>query len=104
WPRHSGDYSFLRAYVGPDGSPADYSPANVPYHPDPWLRIASEPLKDGDFTMILGYPGRTFRYRISTAVADDVEFSYPTRIKTLKNLIDIYEAQGKRSKEVQIKL
>ncbi|MFI5167880.1 MAG: S46 family peptidase [Thermoanaerobaculales bacterium] len=104
WPRHAGDYSFLRAYVGPDGSPADYSPANVPYRPDRFLKIASDPLKEGDFTMVLGYPGRTFRYRISRAIADDVEFNYPQRIKILKDLIDIYEAQGKRSKDVEIKL
>ena len=104
WPRHSGDYSFLRAYVGPDGKPADHSPSNVPYRPDRWLRIASTPLKEGDFTMVLGYPGRTFRYRISSSVAEDVEFTYPTRIKILKDLIGIYEAQGRRGKDVEIKL
>ena len=104
WPRHAGDYSFLRAYVGPDGKPADYSPANVPFHPDRWLKIASEPTRDGDFTMILGYPGRTFRYRTSGAIADDVEFNYPQRIRLVKDLIDILEAEGKRGKDVEIKL
>jgi hypothetical protein len=104
WPRQTGDYSFLRAYVGPDGKPADYSPDNVPFRPDRWLKIAAAPLGDGDFTMILGYPGRTFRYRTATAIADDLGFEYPQRIRTLKDLIAIYEAQGKRSKDVEIKL
>ncbi len=50
WPRHTGDYSFFRAYVGPDGKPADYSPANVPYKPDRYLKLADGGVKDGDFT------------------------------------------------------
>jgi hypothetical protein len=104
WPRHTGDYSFLRAYVGRDGKPADYSPDNVPYHPDRWLKIAAEPLKDGDFTFILGYPGRTMRYRVAASVAEDTDFYYPQRIKLLKDLIAILEDESKRGKDVEIKL
>jgi hypothetical protein len=104
WPRHTGDFSFLRAYVGPDGKPADYSPNNVPYRPARWLKVATTPLREGDFTMILGYPGRTMRFRTSTAIADDLEFNYPHRIALYKDLIDIVETQSKRGKDVEIKL
>jgi hypothetical protein len=104
WPRHTGDYSFLRAYVGRDGRPADYSPDNVPYHPDRWLKIATVPLKEGDFTFILGYPGRTMRYRVAASVAEDTEFYYPQRIKLFKALIAILERETQRGKEVGIKL
>jgi hypothetical protein len=104
WPRHTGDYSFLRAYVGPDGKPAAYSPENVPYHPDRWLKIATKPLEDGDFTFILGYPGRTMRYRVASSIAESVGFYYPQRVKLLDDLIAILEKEGARSKDAQIKL
>jgi hypothetical protein len=104
WPRHTGDYSFLRAYVGPDGKPADYSPNNVPFKPDRWFTIAKEPLKDGDFAFILGYPGKTMRYRIAAAVAEDAALYYPERIKLLKQLIAVLEEESKRGKAVDIKL
>ena len=104
WPRHTGDYSFLRAYVGPDGKPADYSPNNVPFKPDRWLSIAKEPLKNGDFAFIMGYPGKTMRYRTAAAVAEDTAFYYPERINLLKQLIAVFEEENKRSKAVEIKL
>jgi hypothetical protein len=104
WPRHTGDYSFLRAYVGPDGKPADYSPNNVPFKPDRWLSIAKEPLRSGDFTFILGYPGKTMRYRNAASIAEDTQFYYPQRIGLLKELIAIVEEESTRGKDVQIKL
>ncbi|WP_163969006.1 S46 family peptidase, partial [Raoultella planticola] len=57
WPRHTGDYSFYRAYVGPDGKPADYSKDNKPFTPKYHLKMASSPLNEGDFVMVTGYPG-----------------------------------------------
>ncbi|MGD1148688.1 MAG: S46 family peptidase [Thermoanaerobaculaceae bacterium] len=104
WPRHTGDYSFLRAYVGKDGKPADYSPENVPFKPDRFLKIASTPLADGDFTFILGYPGRTMRYRTASSIAEDTTYYYPQRIKLLKDLIALLENESKRGKDVEIKL
>jgi hypothetical protein len=77
WPRHTGDFSFLRAYVGPDGKPADIAPENVPYQPARWLKVSAAPLEEGDFTMIMGYPGRTYRYRTAAAVAENTDFYYP---------------------------
>lgn len=63
WPRHTGDYSFLRAYVGVDGKPAKFSKSNIPYQPKKHLTINPNGVKEEDFTFILGYPGRTFRHR-----------------------------------------
>lgn len=69
WTRHGGDFTFLRAYVAPDGTSAKYSTANVPYKPKKFLTINIGGLKENDFTMILGYPGGTTRYRESQAIA-----------------------------------
>ncbi|NGM61870.1 S46 family peptidase [Sphingobacterium sp. SGG-5] len=63
WPRHTGDFSFLRAYVAPDGSSAKYSKDNVPYTPKKFLHVNPKGVDEEDFVFILGYPGRTFRHR-----------------------------------------
>jgi len=61
WPRHTGDFSFMRAYVGKDGNPADYAEDNIPYTPKQFLKINPNGVKENDFVFILGYPGRTYR-------------------------------------------
>ena len=63
WPRHCGDFAFLRAYAGPDGTPAMFNKSNVPFKPKKFLTINANGVREGDFTMIMGYPGRTMRYR-----------------------------------------
>ncbi|KKX46695.1 hypothetical protein L950_0230510 [Sphingobacterium sp. IITKGP-BTPF85] len=63
WPRHTGDYSFLRAYVGKDGASAKYSKENVPYQPKKFLKVNPKGVNENDFVFILGYPGKTFRHR-----------------------------------------
>jgi hypothetical protein len=63
WPRHTGDFSFFRAYVAPDGTPADCSEKNVPYKPVQYLKVAAEGVNENDMVFILGYPGRTFRHQ-----------------------------------------
>ncbi len=63
WPRHSGDFAFLRAYVAPDGSAAEYSPNNIPYKPAKHLTINPKGVNENDFVFILGYPGRTYRHQ-----------------------------------------
>ncbi|MCB0406135.1 MAG: S46 family peptidase, partial [Bdellovibrionales bacterium] len=72
WPRQAGDYGFLRAYVGPDGKPAKYSPNNVPYIPTHTLRLPSQALNAGDLVMVTGYPGTTDRFKTADEVEDDV--------------------------------
>ncbi|MCU0421781.1 MAG: S46 family peptidase [Bacteroidia bacterium] len=63
WPRHSGDFAFLRAYVAPDGSSADYNEKNIPYKPAKFLQVNPNGVKENDFVFILGYPGRTYRHQ-----------------------------------------
>lgn len=65
WPRHTGDFSFVRAYVGKDGSAADYSAENVPYQPKKYLRVNPNGVEEEDNVFILGYPGKTFRHQPS---------------------------------------
>ncbi|HEV7920507.1 MAG TPA: S46 family peptidase [Thermoanaerobaculia bacterium] len=103
WPRHTGDFSFLRAYVGPDGKPAGYSPQNVPFHPAHWLKIATGDLDEGDFVIVAGYPGRTFRYSTEAEVRNARDFRYPSVIRYATELNRILNETGKGNREVQIK-
>jgi V8-like Glu-specific endopeptidase len=84
WPRHTGDWSFYRAYVGPDGKPADYSKDNVPFHPKHWLQVTTNGLKPYDFVMVTGYPGSTDRLATSSEVHHDLEWAYPYLIAYIK--------------------
>ncbi|KJV37049.1 S46 family peptidase [Luteibacter yeojuensis] len=103
WPRHAGDFTILRAYVGPDGKPADYSPDNKPYHPPSHLQIATEGVAEGDFVMLAGYPGITYRHRTAAEFADQVEWRLPTSVAVLKALQDVIEGEGKADKEAAIR-
>ena len=77
WPRHTGDFSFYRAYVGKDGKPAEYSPDNVPFKPKHHLKVSTEGLKPGDFVMVAGYPGSTSRTDTAAEIHHDVEWFIP---------------------------
>ncbi|TAH37412.1 MAG: S46 family peptidase [Planctomycetota bacterium] len=79
WPRHTADFCFLRAYAAPDGSPAAYSPSNVPYRPAHWLQVSGEGVDAGDLVMVLGYPGRTERYLTSVMLEAREAFFFPRR-------------------------
>lgn len=69
WPRHTGDFSFLRAYVAPDGSTAPYAKENVPFKPKRHIKVAPEGVSENDFVFILGYPGRTYRHKSADYIA-----------------------------------
>ena len=73
WPRHTGDFSMFRVYADKDGNPADYSPENVPLRPKNHLRISMNGVQEGDFTMIMGYPGRTTRFQTSPELKHQIE-------------------------------
>ena len=77
WPRHTGDFSFMRVYSAQDGTGSEYDPANVPYKPKVWLKVSQTDLDEGDFTFILGYPGYTTRYRSSNSVSWNLKENYP---------------------------
>lgn len=104
WPRHTGDFSFLRAYVGPDGKSAEYAKENVPYKPAVYLTVSTKGVKENDFTMIIGYPGRTGRYATSYAIAALQDYSYPVRIKMFKEWLAILADEAKRGEDVAIKV
>ncbi len=91
WPRHTGDWSFYRAYVGKDGQPADYSKDNVPYKPKHFLKVSDQGLKPSDFVMVTGYPGSTSRTATALETQNDVEWYYPTTIAYLKELYALAE-------------
>ncbi|MBL8184961.1 MAG: S46 family peptidase [Blastocatellia bacterium] len=78
WTRHTGDFTFLRAYTAPDGSSADYSPSNIPYKANRFLTMNIGGLKENDFVFVLGYPGGTTRYRESQSIefARDANFPF----------------------------
>ncbi len=104
WPRHGGDFSFFRAYVAPDGSSAEYSGDNVPYQPEVHLAISSRGVKRDDFAMIIGYPGRTMRYRSSYSIAYHQNWMYPRRIKVFGEMIDLYQSEAEANPSVAIKV
>jgi hypothetical protein len=92
WPRHTGDWSFYRAYVGKDGKPAEYSPDNVPYKPAHYLKVTTAGLKPGDFVMVTGYPGYTERTVTAAEVHHDVEWHLPYYIEYLQQKYNLMES------------
>ncbi len=103
WPRHTGDWSFFRAYVGKDGKPAPYSKENVPFKPQRWLKIQPAGVKSGDLVFVVGYPGRTQRQQTYQEVKQTTEFTFPRTIKTYQDQIAILEELGKQDKALEIK-
>ena len=92
WPRHTGDYSFLRAYVGKDGRPADPSPDNVPYKSKDFLVVSAAGLKNGDPVLLAGYPGRTSRYKLPSEVRYARDSAYPAKVAELQADLDVIAA------------
>lgn len=103
WPRHTGDFSFLRAYVGKDGKSAAYSKDNVPYKPRHFLPVNADGVKAGDYVMVTGYPGRTNRYRLAEELGDAVDWTYPNSIRVLTDTLAIIDAAGKADPDVAVK-
>jgi hypothetical protein len=103
WPRHTGDFSFLRAYVGKDGHSAEYAKDNVPYRPLHYFPIARKNLSPGDFTMILGFPGTTQRWYSAAEVGNETQFNYPERIALLEQYIALMEKASAANEKVKIK-
>ncbi len=104
WPRHTGDFSFMRIYMAPDGTGRAFHKDNVPYKPAYWLKIAKDGLKPGDQTFIMGYPGRTTRYKTSASVAERFKHGYPASIKLFKEVIELLESYAKDSQIARAKV
>ena len=73
WPRHTCDFSMFRVYAGRDNMPAEYNELNVPYKPARSLKIATKGVQEGDYAMVIGYPGRTQRYQTAAQLNDMIE-------------------------------
>lgn len=102
WPRHTGDFSFLRAYVSTDNVGVPYSPDNVPYQPPSILKASIDGVKPGDFTFVMGFPGETYcRYTLSELQFDIQRKKQ--RIDTYKDIIAFIEQAGKNNRSIQIK-
>lgn len=103
WPRHAGDFTLLRAYVGSDGKPADYAKDNTPYHPPAHLQVARDGVKEGDFVMLAGYPGITYRHRTAAEFADQVQWRLPTTVDVMQQLEHVIEDIGRDDRQAAIR-
>jgi hypothetical protein len=103
WPRHTGDWSFFRAYVGKDGKSAAFSKDNVPYRPAHWLTVQPAGVKEGDLVFVVGYPGRTQRHQTHGEVKETTEWTFPRVVRTYQEQIDVLEALGKTDEALRIK-
>ncbi|MBR2429542.1 MAG: S46 family peptidase [Alistipes sp.] len=103
WPRHTGDFSVFRIYADKDNNPAAYSADNKPYTPARHFKISTKGVKEGDFTMIYGFPGNTQEYITSDAVRYVAETSDPLKIELRTQRLDIIGAAQAQSSETRIK-
>lgn len=103
WPRHTGDFSIFRVYTAPDGSPAEYSPDNIPLKPKKYLNISLGGVKNGDFTFVLGYPGETNRYMNSGAILHEMNVDNEIRIKVKGERLKLLNEAMEADSLVQIK-
>ena len=103
WPRHTGDFSIFRIYANENNEPAAYSAENKPYKPARHFQISTKGVKEGDFTMIYGFPGNTQEYITSDAVKYIAETADPTKIDLRTQRLDIIGAAQAKSTETRIK-
>lgn len=103
YPRHTGDYTFLRGYVGKDGKPAPYSVDNVPYQPKSFLRVNANGVKAGDPILLAGYPGQTSRYRLAEEIAFAANWQYPASVKTYAQMINTIDKLGAQNADFKVK-
>ena len=103
WPRHTGDFSVLRIYAGPDNEPAAVSPDNVPYRPAKSFTISARGMKEGDFTMVFGYPGTTKEYLTSHAIDQIAQVENPSKVKIRTAKLDVINAAMASDELLRIK-
>ncbi len=104
WPRHTGDWSFVRAYVGKDGKPAEFSKDNIPYKPARWLKVSPEGAKTGELVFVVGYPGRTMRHQTYAEVKETTEWTFPRAIRLAQEQLAIIDKLTKDNKAMSLKL
>jgi len=102
WPRHTGDFSMFRVYANKDNNPADFAKENVPYKPKHHLPVSIAGVEEGDYAMIMGYPGSTDRYLTSYGVQDAVAVEQPARVLIRRTKLDIMEIGMNKEQKVRI--
>lgn len=102
WPRHTADFSLFRVYTDKNGNPADYSTSNVPMKPKHHLPVSLKGYKDGDFSMILGYPGRTNRWMPAGGVEQNINFAYPAWVEGSKLGMDVLKKYMDKDQKVKL--
>jgi hypothetical protein len=103
WPRHTGDFSLFRIYAGKDNKPADYSPDNVPFKPRKYLNISVDGVNEGDFTMVLGFPGRTDEYLTSDALSMITQKSLSAKIEMRTLRLNALKDEMAKSPEARLR-
>ena len=103
WPRHTGDFSFMRAYVAPDGSMADYDTANVPYKPKRHIQVSSAGANENDFVFLLGYPGRTARHKTASFLEYEQNVRLPYVVDLNQWQIATMDSMSKNDRGVALK-
>lgn len=102
WPRHTGDFSLFRIYANKKNQPAEYAPDNVPYKPKKSLAINLGGVKEGDFTMVFGFPGRTTEYLPAEAVRQIVEVNDPARILVRDQILEVMNKYMRADEAIKI--
>jgi hypothetical protein len=102
WPRHTGDFSMFRVYADVNGQPAEYSTSNVPLQPKQYLKVNTGGVQEGDFAMILGYPGRTNRWMPSGGIEQNVKYAYPAWVEGSKTGMDVMKKYMEQDEAVNL--
>ncbi|HQW83857.1 MAG TPA: S46 family peptidase [Ferruginibacter sp.] len=102
WPRHTGDFSMFRIYADKNNRPAAYSPDNVPYQPKRSLNISLDGIKEGDFTMVFGFPGRTNEYLHSSAIEQIVKRSDPAKVAIRTKALNVIDGFMRKDENIGI--
>jgi hypothetical protein len=103
WPRHTGDFGFYRAYVGPDGKPAEFSANNVPYQPKHYFKVSTRDLDPDDLVLIAGFPGSTERHVMASEVQAAQEYELPTSVRYRTMLARLLQERGASDRDIALK-
>jgi len=102
WPRHTGDFSVFRIYAGKDNKPAAYSPDNIPYTPKRSLAISLDGVQEKDFTMVFGFPGRTYEYLPAEAVEQILKVNDPAKIAIRDKALSVIDGFMRKDEQIKI--
>jgi hypothetical protein len=103
WPQHKADFAMYRVYVDKNGRPAEYSEDNVPLKPEKYLNISTSGISDGDYAMVIGFPGRTHRYSSAPYITEKQKVSNPIIYSCRRSRLDIIKEHMEADPNVRLK-